>query len=193
MDAARRRRTISCTASARTAPAFCARGRDALVPIILDGENAWEYYDRNGRPFLRELYRRISEDRGMTRRDRQRGLARVMSPSTLDHIFPGLVDQRQFRYLDRRRRRQQGVGRSCCARAQTYDVHQPGVPRCREPRQAGVRGTADRRGQRLVLVVRAGARFRQPSGVRPAFPQPSGQRLLALSAWRRPKNCRGRS
>ena len=39
-----------------------AAGRDALVPIILDGENAWEYYDRNGRPFLRELYRRISED-----------------------------------------------------------------------------------------------------------------------------------
>ena len=37
-----------------------ASGRDALVPIILDGENAWEYYDRNGRPFLRELYRRIS-------------------------------------------------------------------------------------------------------------------------------------
>ena len=35
-------------------------GRDALVPIILDGENAWEYYDHNGRPFLRELYRRIS-------------------------------------------------------------------------------------------------------------------------------------
>src|SRR5208282_4870508 len=39
-----------------------AAGRDALVPIILDGENAWEYYPRNGRPFLRELYRRISND-----------------------------------------------------------------------------------------------------------------------------------
>ena len=37
------------------------RGADVLVPIILDGENAWEYYDHNGRPFLRELYRRISE------------------------------------------------------------------------------------------------------------------------------------
>ena len=37
-------------------------GRDVLVPIILDGENAWEYYDRNGRPFLRELYSRISAD-----------------------------------------------------------------------------------------------------------------------------------
>ena len=33
-----------------------AGGRDALVPIILDGENAWEYYDRNGRPFFRALY-----------------------------------------------------------------------------------------------------------------------------------------
>jgi len=31
-------------------------------PIILDGENAWEYYYRNGRPFLRELYRRITDD-----------------------------------------------------------------------------------------------------------------------------------
>jgi alpha-amylase/alpha-mannosidase (GH57 family) len=40
-------------------------GRDALVPIILDGENAWEYYDRNGRPFLRELYRRIQDEANM--------------------------------------------------------------------------------------------------------------------------------
>ncbi len=35
---------------------------DVLVPIILDGENAWDYYDRNGRPFLRELYKRIAAD-----------------------------------------------------------------------------------------------------------------------------------
>ncbi|HYM12060.1 MAG TPA: glycoside hydrolase family 57 protein [Bryobacterales bacterium] len=41
---------------------FLASGRDALIPIILDGENAWEYYDRNGRPFLRALYRRIQSD-----------------------------------------------------------------------------------------------------------------------------------
>ena len=27
-----------------------ASGREALVPIILDGENAWEYYYKNGRP-----------------------------------------------------------------------------------------------------------------------------------------------
>ncbi len=41
---------------------FLHSGRDALIPIILDGENAWEYYDHNGRPFLRALYRRIQAD-----------------------------------------------------------------------------------------------------------------------------------
>src|SRR6185436_6115775 len=39
-----------------------AQGRESLVPIILDGENAWEWYAENGRPFLRELYQRIAED-----------------------------------------------------------------------------------------------------------------------------------
>ena len=63
-------------------------GRDALVPIILDGENAWEYFDRNGRPFLRELYRRISEDGHMKAVTVSEAL-RVMAPQPLDHIFPG--------------------------------------------------------------------------------------------------------
>jgi alpha-amylase/alpha-mannosidase (GH57 family) len=62
-------------------------GRDALVPIILDGENAWEYYDRNGRPFLRELYRRISQDPRMRAVTVSEGL-RLMAPEPLDHIFP---------------------------------------------------------------------------------------------------------
>jgi alpha-amylase/alpha-mannosidase (GH57 family) len=33
-----------------------------LVPIILDGENAWEFYEQNGNPFLRALYQRLSDD-----------------------------------------------------------------------------------------------------------------------------------
>jgi hypothetical protein len=61
--------------------------RDALVPIILDGENAWEYYDHNGRPFLRELYRRISEDGQMNAVTVSEAL-RLMAPQPLDHIFP---------------------------------------------------------------------------------------------------------
>jgi hypothetical protein len=65
-----------------------ASGRDALVPIILDGENAWEYYQENGRPFLRELYRRIGEDSGMRAVTVSEGF-KLMAPEPLDHIFPG--------------------------------------------------------------------------------------------------------
>ena len=32
-------------------------GGEALIPIILDGENAWEHFEGGGRPFLRALYR----------------------------------------------------------------------------------------------------------------------------------------
>jgi len=32
------------------------------LPLILDGENAWEYYPGNGREFLRRLYGRIAAD-----------------------------------------------------------------------------------------------------------------------------------
>ncbi|HOA25012.1 MAG TPA: glucodextranase DOMON-like domain-containing protein [Aggregatilineales bacterium] len=32
-----------------------------LVTILLDGENAWEHYDEDGKPFLHEMYRLLSE------------------------------------------------------------------------------------------------------------------------------------
>jgi alpha-amylase/alpha-mannosidase (GH57 family) len=65
-----------------------AQGRDALVPIILDGENAWEYYDRNGRPFLAELYHRIQQDPHMAAVTVSEALRRI-DPAPMDHIFPG--------------------------------------------------------------------------------------------------------
>jgi alpha-amylase/alpha-mannosidase (GH57 family) len=65
-----------------------ASGRDALVPIILDGENAWEYYDHNGRPFLSELYRRISDDSRLSAVTVSEAL-RLLEPERIDHIFPG--------------------------------------------------------------------------------------------------------
>ncbi len=64
------------------------RGRDALVPIVLDGENAWEWYEANGRPFLRELYRRISEDPSLEAVTVSEALARAEA-RPLGHIFPG--------------------------------------------------------------------------------------------------------
>lgn len=36
--------------------------RNAVVPIILDGENCWEFYPNNGFDFLRNLYSQISEN-----------------------------------------------------------------------------------------------------------------------------------
>jgi alpha-amylase/alpha-mannosidase (GH57 family) len=36
--------------------------REGVIVIALDGENCWETYELDGNPFLRELYRRLSED-----------------------------------------------------------------------------------------------------------------------------------
>jgi alpha-amylase/alpha-mannosidase (GH57 family) len=61
---------------------------NALVPIILDGENAWDWYDQNGRPFLRELYRRISEDPQLEALTVSEALAKFEA-RPLGGIFPG--------------------------------------------------------------------------------------------------------
>jgi alpha-amylase/alpha-mannosidase (GH57 family) len=61
---------------------------DVLVPIILDGENAWEYYHRNGRPFLRELYRRITDAQDLDALTVSEAL-HLDQARPLDHIFPG--------------------------------------------------------------------------------------------------------
>ena len=38
------------------------QGKDAVVSIILDGENAWEYYPQSGREFLRRFYDAVQRD-----------------------------------------------------------------------------------------------------------------------------------
>jgi alpha-amylase/alpha-mannosidase (GH57 family) len=37
------------------------QGSTPIVPVILDGENAWAYYEDNGRPFLNALYSALSD------------------------------------------------------------------------------------------------------------------------------------
>ena len=62
-------------------------GGEATIPIILDGENAWEHFEGGGRPFLRALYARLSEHpelRTVTMRDAAAGAA-----AELQGIFPG--------------------------------------------------------------------------------------------------------
>ena len=38
------------------------RGKDAVISVILDGENAWEYYPQSGREFLRRFYDGLQRD-----------------------------------------------------------------------------------------------------------------------------------
>ena len=35
---------------------------DSIIPVILDGENCWEFYQTNGQPFLRALMQRLADD-----------------------------------------------------------------------------------------------------------------------------------
>ena len=62
-------------------------GEEAVIPIILDGENAWEHFEEGGRPFLRALYAKLSrhpELRPVTLAEAVRRPQR-----TLSSIFPG--------------------------------------------------------------------------------------------------------
>lgn len=43
----------------------CSDNSDAIVSIILDGENAWEYYPENGIHFISALYENLSEHEGI--------------------------------------------------------------------------------------------------------------------------------
>ena len=64
-----------------------ATGQEATVFVILDGENAWEHYEGQGRPFLRALYGRLAshpELRTVTMSE-----ACADASETLPSIFPG--------------------------------------------------------------------------------------------------------
>ncbi len=65
-----------------------ARGTQGLVPIVLDGENAWEWYREQGRPFLRELYKRIADDPELEALTVSEALEKF-DARPLGHVFPG--------------------------------------------------------------------------------------------------------
>ena len=62
-------------------------GGDALIPIILDGENAWEHFAGGGRPFLRALYSRLAVHPELRTVTMAEGC--VGARSELSAIFPG--------------------------------------------------------------------------------------------------------
>ena len=64
-------------------------GRDAVVSIILDGENAWEFYPQSGREFLRRLYDGIAKDPTMEAATISEAIAKHKDFAKLGSIVPG--------------------------------------------------------------------------------------------------------
>jgi len=66
-----------------------SKGKDGLVSIILDGENAWEHYRNDGRDFLYRLYERLSEESEFDVTTVGGYLASQTSVETLPRLFSG--------------------------------------------------------------------------------------------------------
>ena len=63
-------------------------GGPAVVSVVLDGENAWEFYRENGRPFLRTFYGLIDRDPELQAVTASEALDLVQQ-GTLSHVAPG--------------------------------------------------------------------------------------------------------
>jgi alpha-amylase/alpha-mannosidase (GH57 family) len=66
-----------------------ANGQDAVVSIILDGENAWEYYPQSGRDFLRRFYEALQKDQGIEAVTVSEAIARHKNFAPLRSLVPG--------------------------------------------------------------------------------------------------------
>src|SRR5258706_7126366 len=66
-----------------------SQGRDAVVSVILDGENAWEYYPKSGREFLRRFYDALQREGGLEAVTVSEAIARHRSVSPLKSLVPG--------------------------------------------------------------------------------------------------------
>jgi alpha-amylase/alpha-mannosidase (GH57 family) len=73
----------------QSAEPVLAKGKNAVVSIILDGENAWESYPQSGREFLRRLYDGIQKDPAFEALTISEAIEREPSPGKLGSISPG--------------------------------------------------------------------------------------------------------
>jgi alpha-amylase/alpha-mannosidase (GH57 family) len=64
-------------------------GHDAMVPVILDGENAWEYYPRSGREFLRRFYEALQQSHGIEALTVSEAIGRQRDFPKLNSLVPG--------------------------------------------------------------------------------------------------------
>jgi len=72
-----------------SAQALISTGRDAVMPIILDGENAWEYYPESGREFLRRFYDALQNDHSIEALTVSEAIERHRDINVLHSLTPG--------------------------------------------------------------------------------------------------------
>ncbi len=72
-----------------SAQVLMSRGQNAVVPIILDGENAWEYYPESGREFLRRFYDALQNDHSIEALTVSEAIARHRDVNILHSLTPG--------------------------------------------------------------------------------------------------------
>ncbi len=60
-----------------------------VVPVILDGENCWEFYPRNGHDFLARLYTELARHPWLEPVTFSEHLDLAGEPPALDYLFPG--------------------------------------------------------------------------------------------------------
>lgn len=73
----------------RAAQPVLNRGQDVVLSIILDGENAWEYYPASGREFLRRFYDKLQTTPGIEAVTISEAIVRHRNFGHLDSISPG--------------------------------------------------------------------------------------------------------
>lgn len=60
-----------------------------IVPVILDGENAWEYFKNDGTEFIQLLYETLSDENICTTTFSEFLKEKSITPNNLNNVFPG--------------------------------------------------------------------------------------------------------
>lgn len=63
--------------------------KDPVIAIIMDGENAWEYYREDGREFFRYLYEGLLKEKGIVCETISDVIEQKRDFNKLSHIYPG--------------------------------------------------------------------------------------------------------
>ena len=187
--------TYSQWDAGRAVADFCGRlhaikgrssGEGKVIPICLDGENAWEYYPNNAYDFLQGLYRGIAESPALNLTLCSDVLARSTFDGRLHGIHPGSwINANYGIWIGHP---EENLAWDLLAGARNAAVsHNPAVAEALASglpaADAGVANdlplTVRRRRERLVLVVRRRPLFAPQRPLRPTLPPASDERLPA--------------